>query len=1049
MKDIESHLTYVGMVGMIDPPREEAKLAVEKCKTAGIKTVMITGDHKITATAIAKSLGILENDDEAITGTELEEMSDEELNEIIELFLENHTLPLPHELMNQIIELRVSKDSQKFEYAQAKTLEESKYELQTALTKLALGMQLLNISHCQESEYHSILSNGSDRELVKFSSLLVKNQTGFEFSHNIFREYLVAQHLCQQNLDDILSLVSLADKKYINHNWFNVLGLLLQIYPGQALFDWVKGAEPLLLTRLESDRITDALRFELLKATIEDIETRNIWFGREICTEEQLAAFCQNKQTLELLLDHISSPAHFRSLYFCLNILSNFTNCYGLDKQVVQTLMKCSLDSDLRSDERRTAISAIADLGLASKEITAQLMAKLSSCDDTYIRTGLYEYLLVSKQVDDHVDFLLAGLRCASRIHSGKITNGAESFYLNKCFSLISSPEAIKKILSWYSKKENRDFHYYSKDTIFHGVKTKAIECFQSGATDLFDLMYNFLLTVSTNYSSSHVDYAIEFFVETSTAEHAFTRFLDFHCLHKDFVMARFIEKEPKLLKFFCEQYTSNQLKDDKVFEDFATSWGNRIDFYEKCAPALEAKTGTILPPPAIRKSYTELEQDDIQQFFNALFDRSKMEKLLNKLLAILDDPDVTIDKFSKLHLPFEQYPTGTHELHYAIIYHTPKDCKVKDFLTLIHWDYFTLERIHHLIEEKNSISPNKEQIVFLQKAFASLLTKIDYHNAFSENDDGTCSLSWSLFYCLFLKKHFDFDAPQEYYLGLLETPYHFMEVHDTIGKYNYLEQYLTVEVITRKISELVANEVRNDVLSDLLYGCKRYRLYEGKDLAIACCKNNSIPTHRKRNSLEYLKEVFGTQILIDELIPSVDDPTFDAILTLLGDDVDQIKTEIIAQYKRRKSLFLLQYMITMNLPEGLSEFIKESKRLNHPVDANNNTSNLSEAISNISSPSLIPLLCEAAEMCLSDDFEDVSFHSLYTALYNAFQKCASNDFHATITALEELKTNANGNKERIGFCNITIDAIQSANREKMIKSWTIPEVRTYLQSVY
>lgn len=79
MKDIEKGLIFIGMVGMIDPPREEAKKAVEKCKTAGIKTVMITGDHKITATAIAKKLGILENDDEAITGTELEQMSDEEL----------------------------------------------------------------------------------------------------------------------------------------------------------------------------------------------------------------------------------------------------------------------------------------------------------------------------------------------------------------------------------------------------------------------------------------------------------------------------------------------------------------------------------------------------------------------------------------------------------------------------------------------------------------------------------------------------------------------------------------------------------------------------------------------------------------------------------------------------------------------------------------------------------------------------------------------------------------------------------------------------------
>lgn len=83
MQNMEQDLIYVGMVGMIDPPRLEVKDAVDKCKKAGIKTVMITGDHKITAIAIAKSLGILENEDEALTGAELEKMSDEDLTKNI------------------------------------------------------------------------------------------------------------------------------------------------------------------------------------------------------------------------------------------------------------------------------------------------------------------------------------------------------------------------------------------------------------------------------------------------------------------------------------------------------------------------------------------------------------------------------------------------------------------------------------------------------------------------------------------------------------------------------------------------------------------------------------------------------------------------------------------------------------------------------------------------------------------------------------------------------------------------------------------------------
>lgn len=83
-KEAEKDLTFIGLQGMIDPPRPEVKLAVQECKDAGIKTVMITGDHVITAKAIAKQLGILTKGSKVLDGNALSEMTVDELEEVVE-----------------------------------------------------------------------------------------------------------------------------------------------------------------------------------------------------------------------------------------------------------------------------------------------------------------------------------------------------------------------------------------------------------------------------------------------------------------------------------------------------------------------------------------------------------------------------------------------------------------------------------------------------------------------------------------------------------------------------------------------------------------------------------------------------------------------------------------------------------------------------------------------------------------------------------------------------------------------------------------------------
>ena len=81
---VERDLIFVGLAGMIDPPRDEAKKAIQTCKDAGVKTVMITGDHKLTASTIAQQLGIIGEGDRIFTGRELDQISDSEFQKVVE-----------------------------------------------------------------------------------------------------------------------------------------------------------------------------------------------------------------------------------------------------------------------------------------------------------------------------------------------------------------------------------------------------------------------------------------------------------------------------------------------------------------------------------------------------------------------------------------------------------------------------------------------------------------------------------------------------------------------------------------------------------------------------------------------------------------------------------------------------------------------------------------------------------------------------------------------------------------------------------------------------
>ncbi|MGB4657951.1 MAG: metallophosphoesterase [Mobilitalea sp.] len=974
------------------------------------------------------------------------------LNELICAFLTSATLPMPKDMMEHFIEERISKDSKKYEYVMPSALEECKHEIKIALTRFAYGMQLLDVSSCDENLFQTIIKK-EDRQLIKYSSLTIKTSYGHEFSHNIFREYLVAKYISSTSTDTIVELISIPGTKFLNHNWFNILGFVFQLKNDLALMNWIYEAEPLYLTKLEQDCINLDIRFEIFKRTLNEINNRNIWFQKGICTEEDLAIFVQSKRTLELLLEHIESPSHFRLLYFCLEVLSYYTQLYGMDDQVKLILVDCYQKKDVRSHEKCIAITAIARLRLSSSEITADLTERFAESDDSYERLGVYKYLHMTNCVNDYVDFMLSGIEYVSYLHkNSEMSNGLEHFKLIECLESVDSPEAVTKVISWYTHQENMDMNFYNKEKLFSEFFKKATLHYCNGNSTLFDTVYNFFINAIEHYSRQHITDVIRFFSETGTIDCAFQKLMNEVTDERLYIIEDIINEKPDLLDLFSRLYIDDKLYDPKIFEEYAKRWSRTIMVFQKCAEAIKIKTGKIIEPLEPPIDYDKIRRKAIQHFFNALFDKNSARILLHALLQIYENQDLTVEKLMKTHLLRDDYPAGTRQLEMVIIQSGFKNQKVADYFELINWESFFVYSVNYIFnneEQNNQICISQEQREALFGLYQLLEKKLILHSAFKEMDNNRYSISNDVSIYMTLKKRLSFSSPESYYLGLLELPHFFIYEMKVDEKYNLLEQHVLRKKIEDRIVELISNETRTSVLYDLLYGCKKYRLLAGKSIAIRFCTNTNISTFERQIALEFLYELFEIDVILKDVVPISDESLFEIIISMMKDvGGTMLKSELLNRCSKNRNLFLLKNMIYLNMPEGLEIYIEDSKKIGKPVDFKNGIEEVTEAISNINDKKLISLLLEASRLRFSEGFVDSSFHTLYSSLVKAFRNCAKSEFDIVNTEIKKLKENMRENLDCIGFCSMIEDDILEDNKEKLIKKWSTNEVTNVLQTI-
>lgn len=774
------------------------------------------------------------------------------------------------------------------------------------------GMQLLGCLSCDEKTYQCIIEEKEDRQYIKHSSLTINTSAGHSFEHNIFKEHLVAKYVSQMNPADIIEHISIPATKYLNPNWFNVLGLILQLNSCKELVAWIQETEPLALTKLEPDRVTPELRYSILTTALSDIVRKDVWFRNEVCSEAQLAAFVQSPEAIDLLISHIESPAHFRSLYFSLSVLLHFSTLYGKDDRTRQVLVNCYQNTNVRSHEKQVAISAIAALKLNSQEITCDLINRFTESRSSYERLGVYEYLQQSNQCNENADFLLHGIKFLSYSHShqgDEIPNATEHFTLIECLNSISDPIAIENAIKWYSHKDNIEIDFYDRKKVFSNLFSKASIAYNNGYTAIFKTVYAFFVNATRQYSRYHIPDALEFFSVTGTMEIAFDRLVSEDADNQLFMIEDTIQYQPDLIDVFCRLYTEDKLKDHEIFRQYTLRHQRTDVLFKKCAEAIKIKTGEELAPAELPRDNNLERRKDVQAFFNCLFDSCTMKKLLIQLADFYGNREITCEQLRESRDWHNNYPEGTHELENVLIQSSFKEERIIDFVDLIDWSYFFINRICYLFETEKALALlviSEKQYEALNEIYHQLEEKLDYHTAVVEPDLNSYQFSWQMYDYMILKKALDLPSPDNYYLGLLEIPCGFVNEQSNVGeKYDLIEQHITLSAIAAQIEGLTPRETRICVLDDLMFGCKRYRIKSCKGTAMRMCKMGEVSAYNRRNALEYLFAVFGSELILNEIMPTSDSALFDIIIDMLRETADnRLKSEMIIRYKKSPAAF-------------------------------------------------------------------------------------------------------------------------------------------------
>ena len=980
------------------------------------------------------------------------------LRELVNIYKRNNGLPEKSDIMQEIVRNRFDKDCTK--YATTKEIEDYEFQIFLNLQKLAFGIQCFNTKNLSNVDYQKLFPNNDERTLIKYSGIFSKNEKNeWSFEHNIFREYLTAQFLNQLQFEDIEKLVFNRQGKIIT-SWINVLSFLVLIRENSDLVDLLIEKDPEILIQFETSRIDEATRADLVIKLLDGFSQKNVWITHGLNSAERVAKFGQSKKLCEYLLDQISTQSKFRALSNALIVLSEFTNLYGMDKQVQQILFDCLRSHDIRNYEKGRALAAIVSLGLSSDVITLYLADHFQDDAEGFYVLQVLRYLKSAHLCEAHIDYFIEAFKLAEKNREDQY--GIRFEVLN-AFCEVHDSACLCKIISTIAQRHD----IFSIDHEFsEKIISNAIAAYNQGNTVLLDTVIGAFRESAFQHNGFSKE-CITFFEKTGTKTVAFMKIAEDKSEEQK-LWAGYLLKalgDADCYECLLAEYKNDPQRYKELVNELASRFHFDDPWYKDYKAAL-LERGISLPKETQYFDHDAAREEGYQIYFNALFDKSEYCSLVEKLVVKSGNKKITFSELKNFRFDFFEYssrPKFVESSTLRQIYYnlgTDDDSNNRIVLDAIlhveNWKRFIARQAYKILRHDNKITISDCQKEYFQAYCNELLACMDFSKDFSDNDTGGITYTYAGLYFIFFSDFFDFHYEKDIYLKMLLVPPRFFKKQEEIG-YSKIPQYICnhlseAEIADQIMHNLLEDNLCLDTLEMYIQFCKDRHLDAALQKAEDICLNAALASWHKRHALDYINDIKGYEYIYDRFLGTEDKDLFEHIVNItigyrdfrLKERLEQVSRDSPSEQK------FIGELIYLNSAYGLQCFYDQMKSSMKSTDFVYSMSYSSplESLSVINDIGLLDRLGDMRILRFNPGFEDSDVFRLYNSLYKAYVNLADNDFEAVTDHLQSVVQSDCISEEERSFCNTVLIYIEQLYNQRSGIEWTIPKIKTLWDKV-